>query len=242
MILKPKEHFGKPEAGFTLLEMIIAVTLVALMAASLWAVFRIGLRSWSRGTDFIDANQRHRSIMDMVQKQMASAFGLFKPADPQIASPPALYFNGKENSLRFVSLNSLRFQESPGLTLVTYEVAQDAEGDYSLVEKEARYLGKITDEEVDANQSGPIPIFENLSSCIFKYFNEGEDKAASEWVDQWDGEQLGRLPKAVSISMISRDPKGNALSRHMIVPLQAEANNLRMGLVNPFGRRRAVAQ
>ena len=60
--------------------------------------------------------------------------------------------------------------------------------------------------------------------------------------EEWDGEQMGRLPKAVSISMISRDPKGNTLSRHMIVPLQAEANDFRMNLVNPFGRRRAVVQ
>ena len=147
MISGRKRHFVKSEAGFTLLEMLIAVTLVALMAVSLWAVFRISIRSWSRGTEFIDANQRHRSVLDLVQKQMASTFGVFKQADPQLGSPPALYFSGTENSLRFVSLNSLRFQESPGLTLVMYEVAQDASGDFSLVERETRYLGQISDEE-----------------------------------------------------------------------------------------------
>lgn len=242
MIPERKYRRAQSEAGFTLMEMLIAVTLVALMAVSLWAVFRISIRSWSRGTEFIDVNQRHRSILDMVQKQLASTFGLYAQADPQPGAPPTLYFSGTENSLRFVSLNSMRFQESPGLTLVIYEVAKDATGDFSLVEKEARYLGQISDQETAASQSKPTPIFDNLSSCIFKYFDAGDNETSSEWVGEWNGEQLGRLPKAVSISMISRDPKGNALNRYMVVPLRAEANDLRMNFINPFGRRRAVVQ
>ena len=143
MIPERKYRLAQSEAGFTLLEMLIAVTLVAMMAVSLWAVFRISIRSWSRGTEFIDVNQRHRSILDLVRKQIASTLGLYAQADLQLGLPSTLYFSGTENSLRFVSLNSMRFHESPGLTLVIYEVAQDANGDFSLVEKEARYLGQI---------------------------------------------------------------------------------------------------
>ena len=242
MISGRKEHCRKTEAGFTLLEMLIAVTLVAFLAVSLWAVFRISIRSWSRGTEFIDANQRHRSILDMMRKQIASTFSVYKQSDPQLGMPSTLYFSGTETSLRFVSLNSLRFQESPGLTLVTYEVARDDKGGFSLVEKESRYLGQIPDQEAAAGESKATPIFDNLSSCVFKYFDAGGEDTSSEWVGEWDGEQAGQLPKAVSISMISRDPKGNALSRHMVVPLQAEANDYRMNVGNPFGRRRAVVQ
>lgn len=242
MILRRKARSGKSEDGFTLLEMLIAVTLVALMAVSLWAVFGISIRSWARGTEFIDTNQRHRSILDMVQKQIASAFGVYAQTETQPGFQPDLYFSGKEDSLGFVSLNSLRFQDSPGLTLVIYEVAPDSNGGFSLVEKEAPYLGEISDQEAAASQSAPAPVFENLSSCTFKYLDEGEDENSSAWVNEWDGAQMGRMPKAVSISMISRGPKGQALSRHMIVPIQAEAANLMMNAINPFNRRRAVMQ
>jgi prepilin-type N-terminal cleavage/methylation domain-containing protein len=242
MISRRKEQSGKSEAGFTMLEMMIAVTLVAIMAVGLWAVFRIGISSWSRGTSFIDTNQRHRSILDMVQKQIASTFGVYKQSDPQLSVPPALYFSGTENSLRFVSLSSLRFYESPGLTFVIYEVAQDAGGDLSLVEKEARYLGQISDQEVTASQSKPTPIYENLSSCVFQYMDAGDDETSPGWVGEWDGEDRGRLPKAVSISMVSRAPGSKALSRHMVVPIQAIASDFRMNFISPFGRRRMVAQ
>jgi prepilin-type N-terminal cleavage/methylation domain-containing protein len=238
-----KKHSNSSESGFTLLEMLVAVTLVAMMAVGLWAVFRISIRSWSRGTEFIDRNQRHRSILDLVRKQIASAYPLFTKIDLQQNEPSYLIFSGAENSLRFVSLNSLRFQESPGLTLVSYEVARDSSGNYALVEKEARYTGQTLDQETTLNLSTATPIFGNLLSCTFEYFDPGDNDNSSEWVREWEGKDQRQLPVAVSITMESRDPQGNSLNRHMVVPIQAQVNNLQVNPVNPFGGRiRAIAR
>jgi general secretion pathway protein J len=237
MISAGKGPLAPSERGFTLLEMLIAVTLVAMMALSLWAVFRISIRSWSRGTQFIDANQHNRSILDMIRKQMASTYGIFTPADPQKNFSSDLVFSGAEDSLRFVSINSLHFQESPGLTLVFYEVARDSSGDFSLIEKESRYLGQLPDQEAFAGQSKPTTIFNNLTSCVFEYFDPGGGEIPSQWVREWDGPSLRRLPSAISITMSSRDAKGNESRRYMVVPIQAEALDLRLNLANPFGNR-----
>jgi prepilin-type N-terminal cleavage/methylation domain-containing protein len=231
-----KEYSIRSQAGFTLLEMIVAVTLVAMMAVGLWAVFRISLRSWSRGTEFMDANQRHRSILNLVRKQMASTYGLFIQ-DPLQPGTPVLMFDGTENSLQFISLNSLQFNESPGLTWVSYELSQDKAGDYSLVERETRYLGQMPDEGGGQTASTPIPIFENLSSCLFEYFDPGDAGNASQWVREWDGQKQRKLPLAVSVTMVSHDPKGNSLSRHMVVPIKSEPYDVRYNYMNPLGNR-----
>ena len=224
------------------MEMLIAVTLVALMAVALWSVFTLSIRSWSRGTQFIDKNQRHRSILDLVYKQMASAYGLYGQFDEESEEGSYLIFNGTENSVRFISLNSLQFMESPGLTLVSYEVARDAMGDYSLVEKETRYLGQPLEQEFSMAASKAVPIFEKLSSCAFEYFDPGSGDSPPAWVTEWDGDQMGRLPAAVSMTMISLDPRGNTLSRHMVVPIQANSGESRVNILGPFGGRRAVRQ
>ena len=239
-VLLDRDAGASGQSGFTLLEMIVAVTLVAMMAVGLWAIFRISLRSWSRGTEFMDANQHHRGILNLVRKQMASAYGLSAPADPQQPGAGTLIFNGTENGLRFISLNSLLFQDSPGLTLVSYEVDQDSEGDYALVEKEARYLGQMPDEEVSPSGSKATPIFEKLSSCLFEYFDPGDANNPAQWVQEWDGQKLHTLPLAVSVTMMSRDPKGNTLNRHMVVPIKAEfyqtgINPINPININPFG-------
>ena len=237
MSFSRKESSILSQAGFTLLEMIIAVTLVALLAVGLWAIFRVSIHSWSRGTEYMDANQRHRSIMNLVHKQMASAYGLIAP-DQQVPGG-VLLFNGTENSVQFLSLNSLRFQESPGLTLVSYEVDPDAAGSYSLVEKESRYLGQAPEEGPFSTGSKAIPIFENLTSCIFEYFDMGGPDTPSQWVREWDGQTLRRLPLAISLTMISRDPRGNTFNRHMVVPIKAEPYNAN-NYINPFGGGRGV--
>lgn len=228
----------RSQEGFTLLEIVIAVTLVAMIAVTIWGVFSISLRSWSRGTEFIDANQRHRSILSMVRKQLASAYAQIRPIDQQTTGMGMgtnnVIFSGTESSLLFVSLNSLQFQDNPGLTLVSYEVNQDDSGSYSLVEKEARYLGGNPEEGFSSYGSKATPIFENLSSCLFEYFDPGDSNNPSQWVREWDGQKLFRLPSAVSLTMVSREAGGNSLNRHMVVPIKAE---IQQGFVNPFGGR-----
>jgi prepilin-type N-terminal cleavage/methylation domain-containing protein len=259
MLLTRKRRLVLSQSGFTLIEMLVAVTLVAMMAVGLWSVFSVSVRSWSRGTEFIDKTQRHRSILDKVRKQMASAYPLNEsmdasmdlPEDMAIETQPTQgrtrantpLFYGTETSMSFISLNSLRFQESPGLTLVSYEVALDSEGNYSLVEKEARYTGQIYELGMIPNMLEAIPIFENLSSCIFEYFDPGDNDNTSQWIREWNGQEQRQLPAAISITMISRDPQGRSLNRHMVVPVQAQVNDFRINPLNRIrGRVRTVVR
>jgi general secretion pathway protein J len=224
---------GHSQKGFTLLEMLIAVTLVAMMAVGLWAVLRISIRSWSRGTEFIDSNQRHRSVLDMIRKQIASTYGSFVMPDPKTGGNPLLIFRGSETQLRFISLNSLQFQKSPGLTLVSYDVEQGSTGDYRLVAREERYLGQGSDITTHPTQTRATTIFDNLLSCIFEYRDPGTQDTPAQWVREWDGETERKLPLAVSMTMVGRDRHGNTLSRHMVVPIQAKASDPRLTLINP---------
>lgn len=226
------------DEGFTLLEMVVSVTLVALMAVGLWGAFRISLASWARGTQSIDDNQRSRTVLDLVRKQMASAYGLTAPADPQ--SPGMIYpiFQGTERSLRFISLNSLRFQDSPGLTLVAYDVTPDRSGNYSLIEREERYVGINKDQSslLDREDIGVTAVFEDLSSFMFEYFDPGDNTNPARWVGEWDGKTTRRLPTAISMTMVARNSRGDPLNRHMVVPIQARPSDSRPNFVSPFNQ------
>jgi prepilin-type N-terminal cleavage/methylation domain-containing protein len=228
-----KRH--SPESGFTLLEVLVSVTLVAVMAVGLWALFRISIRSWSRGTGFIDANQRYRSILDSIRKQMASVYPLYTPMDLQTGSMIYPMFSGDENNLRFISLNSLQFRESPGLTFVSYEVTQDSNSEYSLIERETPYTGQPPDEAA-MGISRTTTIFENLVECGFEYFDKGDGSNPPQWVSAWDPQKLMRMPLAVSVTMTSRDSQGVSLSRRIIAPISAEAIDPRFsGSSRAFG-------
>lgn len=231
---------GQSQAGFTMMEMLVAVTLVAVMAVGLWAVFRIALRSWSRGIEFMDVNQRHRSILSLVRKQMASAYASYVLTDREDPGSAKIVFSGSADRLMFISLNSLRFRESPGLTVVSYGIEQAKDGEYSLLERETRFLGQMPEETSFGNGSNAIPIFEKLSSCLFEYFDPGDDNTPPQWVQEWNAEKEGRLPLAVSVSMIAQDARGVPFTRHMVVPIQAQPLETRINYVNPFQPGRPV--
>ena len=215
------------EKGFTLLETIIAVTLVAMMAIGIWSVFQTGLRSWARGTENIDASFRHRIIYDMVRKQMASAFPMGTPVDPNFPDVTYPFFKGTETSMQFVSLNSLRFQDNPGLTIVSYEVSDNLEGGLSLVEKEDRYLGNDFSSLEDTDLAGSISLFDNLSSCHFEYKNPetsestNTDTTTEAWTREWDAQQQGQLPEAIAMVLEATDAEGNTRTQQIIVPVYA---------------------
>jgi general secretion pathway protein J len=225
MILKA-EHAAGDDGGFTLLEVIIAVTLVAIMAVALWAVTSLSIRSWNRGTEFIDVNQRHRSITTMLRKQMSSVFPIFTPpantgAGQFTTSVGFLLFNGTESDMQFVSLNSMHFGENPGLTLISYAIERQPQGSLSLVEKEEPYICQDPEDSASTIESASLAVFENLESCTFEYYDPGDGvlSAAPGWVTEWDGKTLGRMPKAIAVTIAFKEPKQKNQSRRMIIPL-----------------------
>ena len=229
----------RSERGFTMMEMLIALTIVAVMAVALWAVFRISVDSWAKGTQFIDNNQRQRSTLDLVKKQMASIFGVLAPIDLQAGGAIYPVFGGSPTSLQFVSLVSLRFQENPGPALVSYDVVKDPQGGLSVVEREERYLGLDPSQETifDRKDTQVTTLFNDLSEFMFEYYDPGTLERPSQWVKEWDAKESGRLPTAISMTMVVRDSKGGLLNRQVVVPVPAKVNDPRLLFVNPFDSR-----
>jgi len=225
MISVRKNHRIRRESGFTLLELLIAITLLAMLAVGIWAVLSISIRSWIRGTDVIDINQRHRSTFDMVRKQIASMYPLYTTSGKEANSIPSLIFSGTENSIRFISLNSLQLFDNSGLMLVSYEMDRDTEGSAFLAEKEMRYTGQVPDESALSN-SKSISVFDGLLNCNFEYYDPGDADNPAQWVVEWDGSTLNRLPAAIRMTMIAQDSQGGTLNRQIIIPLRAQTNLL----------------
>jgi hypothetical protein len=141
--------------------------------------------------------------------------------------------------VQFISLNSLRFQENPGLTLVSYDLVRADRGEgYSLVEREQQYLGLDPGRESIFDEDPKVvTIFENLMSFSFEYFDPGTAERPSRWVHDWSGREMGMLPAAVSMTMMLRDSKGGQFNRHMVVPILAKPYDPRLAFSNPFDSR-----
>lgn len=120
------------ESGFSLLELLVAVTITALLSTAVIASFRIGISSMRRGEDFLDRSQRLSAAVDLIQKQIGSANPLFPDHSMNVVAGPnkrsvqvaqdAPAFLGNSRELVFVTDYPLASRAEGGMQLVHYTI------------------------------------------------------------------------------------------------------------------------
>jgi hypothetical protein len=160
--------------------------------------------------------------------------------DPAIQNVTYPLFKGTETAMEFVSLNSLRFQDSPGLTLVQYELSPEDDGSgYKLVEREKPYVGQSSDSAEDTGVFNTVSIFDNIADCYFEYKNPAPEDNEETWVREWDAEQERQLPSAIAMTFALPDANGEMRGQQIIVPIQANEEYVQSGSRGTSGRGRA---
>ena len=89
---------GQGQAGFTLIEFLIAATLLALMGAAVFGSLRVALNSYTRSQELMQEDGRQRVLEDMVRRQLGSLYPL---------APSLRLSTGKANPMQV---------QMPGLT------------------------------------------------------------------------------------------------------------------------------
>jgi general secretion pathway protein J len=91
----------RSSAGFTLLELLIAITLLGLLLAALFGGLRLGARAWERSEERLDESARLQVVQNFLRERLAQAYPL--TAEDQIGRL-RLAFEGTDDALRFVTL------------------------------------------------------------------------------------------------------------------------------------------
>ena len=92
---------GRASAGFTLLELLIAITLLGLLLAGLFGGLRLGARAWERSEERLEESARLQVVQNFLRERLAQAYPL--TAEDQTGRL-RLAFEGTGDTLRFVTL------------------------------------------------------------------------------------------------------------------------------------------
>src|SRR5258707_7103116 len=87
--------------GFTLIEVVLALTIFALMSAILYGVFALGHNAVEKSQANAGRNQKQRSVGDLVGSYIRSALPY-----KESAQDPATVFQGETDSVTVVSAYS----------------------------------------------------------------------------------------------------------------------------------------
>ncbi len=170
------------EKGFTLLELLLGITILSLIAVIVGGTFRLGIRAWQRGESDVNYSQRQRILVERLSQQIRSAY----PYTIKIEDKRVVAFQGMPDSLWFIT--SSTSPSEAGLKWVSYFTRDGSlivnEGvipDKKILDKVIPNEGKVLDSEV--------------SDLHFEYLSPHE----KEWEESWD--LTGRLPEAVKIKI-----------------------------------------
>jgi general secretion pathway protein J len=176
----------KNEKGFTLLELILAITILSMVTLIIGSGFRLGINAWERGEAEADETQKLRVLSGLMSQQLKSIY----PYKMEIEEKEVVVFKGEPNSIMFVT--TLTDSSQGGLKWVRYLYENGV-----LLYKE----GILPDKKLLEKISGDEEIIDsNIREVKFAYFSPDTD----EWEESWD---LGRgLPKAVRVKIAYFEP------------------------------------
>ncbi len=190
----------KRQRGFTLLELLVSITLLALIVILLGGAMRMGFRAIDAGERRMDALERYRTSFEILTAQLQSAAPLTYEED----GGKRYYMKGDGKSLRFATNRSI-WGEDRGCVIVSYRLEADEGGRLALYASE-RPVGMEGTRE--------IRLFDDLKSLSFSYFATKAAEEKAEWTEEWsDGT---RYPEQVQVRFV----RGGGETK-ILAPLEA---------------------
>jgi general secretion pathway protein J len=172
----------KAEAGFTLLEIIVAVVILAMIMTTAFGALRLGDRSWEAGIKRASESEQLRTTGNLLRRQ----FNQILPMVWTVENEPRIAFNGDRRQVQFIA-PAPQHHGATGL----FEFTLSAEGEAD----DIRLILNYTLFNPDHTSLGPadggrrVLLAERLKSVELEYFGSRKADETPAWYAEWNTEQ-----------------------------------------------------
>ncbi|MCP4701295.1 MAG: prepilin-type N-terminal cleavage/methylation domain-containing protein [Gammaproteobacteria bacterium] len=184
------------QSGFTLIELIIALTLSSMVLVLLAGGMNVVLKDWERSGSRLEDNLDNALGLLQIERAFQGAFPhLYLEKDK---NKKYIYFEGEDKEVTWVSTVSPG--RETGLTAWKLKRGKDGKGlDAYLV---PAFAGNP---EKNLKKTDPIALFENYKA-YFEYLEvderkRGDSKEKVKWQKEWSGKERQSLPYAVRLRL-----------------------------------------
>ena len=193
--------FAKPKraaSGFTLIEVVLALMIFALMVVILYGAFALAQTAVEKSQRNASQSQKRRAVADLVGTYIHSAYPYRQ--SPQQAAP---FFEGEANSVTFISAYS-QAMGGRGMAKIEITSEEDASGRTQLTLEETTPV-RLNDDAGTTGQSQSLALEESIRNFRIDYLNPQGDE--DTWEERWDGQERGMLPRALRFTYLDDDGK-----------------------------------
>jgi len=190
------------EAGFTLLELLVAIALLGLLSVALLGSTRFGIQVWARSENAMANLNRVRHVQTMLTEELTRAYPMFVASG---SSEAHVAFDGDADSVTFLTPD----QSLPGaLTRVRIAISSnDAE----------TVLTRSSTLELSASSSTEKTVLlQRVKAVSLSYFGSDKIDVPPTWRNTWHNE--ARLPSLIRIRVAFADKTAGFWPELMVAP------------------------
>lgn len=186
-----------PHRGFTLVEVLIALTILSLMLGTLFGSLRVTSRSWAAAAGRADVNESMRLGMDFLRRGIEQAVPLRNTGD----EGERLLFIGSPGRLQFVSpLPAHTGGAVLYWLMLEWRAADGKQGDLVLRYRPLHQMrAPVGDAGTETDFVEEVSVLEDLGAVAFRYYGRPRAGDPPDWHDHW--RNASRLPELVRIDL-----------------------------------------
>lgn len=176
------------QSGFTLLELLIAITLMGLILVVLYSGLRLGLNSSESGGQRAEATDRLRLVHEFLRRQLAQSMTVYQANDKK---EQVVVFSGQPGSIEFVAPMLTQLGQG-GLYRVRVGIADGR--------LQVRWRPYQAD-DANAGTEQQKVLLDSVSRIEWAYFGSerDDDPEPPRWHSEWSSPQ--RRPALVRLNL-----------------------------------------
>lgn len=184
---------SKPDQrGFTLLELLIGLSLLGLMLVLLFGGLRLGFRSWDAGEERFESSSQLGVAQGFLRRQLSQIYPLRWKAAPE----RPIAFVGESRAVRFAGQLSSQFGLA-GVHLIVLEQGDGEEGP-ELIMRWRRPSRDMQDFSALQEEDKAV-LVKHVKDVAFAYYGAENDQTEPAWRDEWTFDQ--RLPSLIRLRL-----------------------------------------
>ena len=189
--------------GFTLLELLISITMLALITGIMGWTLSMAHRTLDKGEKKIHYLEREKVSFSLIESQIQSLFP-YQIDDDE--GQKKLFFTGGKDKLMFASNYSL-WRGTQGNTFVTYDIQTNEKGKQFL---------KITEQIIGLEEKNEAVLFDDCVSINFEYYLKNAFEEG-KWLEEWPADEMG-LPDKIKINIAYNTKKIALMFNSLVKP------------------------
>ena len=194
--------------GFTLIELIISIAILGIIILIITGALRLGFRSVESGEKKIEAHERIRSSLAIIDSQIQSEIPLTYDDEGE----RKYYFLGERGFMQFASNYSI-WGMGQGYVIATYIVETGENGKQVL---------NATENTVGVENTRTTRLFDTFDTIYFEFFYKDPTEEEGMWVDEWADEFS--MPERIRIHLVE-----GMRDFSMIIPMRARGSLAQRG-------------